>query len=102
MDKLAELQPKQSLVDSYCEVGKDGLRVAETLIRYCAKSVAEHQYLTYGWSAVTRNLDENFAQIYTRFARASRIAQRLPQIKQRSQLWVKNFNAVVDALQRVC
>lgn len=90
-----------SLVNSYCDEFTRGMDVAGTLIRYCAKIVAEHQHLNQGWMAVTRNLDENVANISTRYTKAYRIAQRLPQIKSHAKNWVANFDGVLDALSKV-
>lgn len=92
---------KQTLVSAYCDNGARGIEVADTLIRYCAKIVSEHQNLNYGWTAVTRNLDANVANISSRYNRACKIAQQLPQIKKRAQNWVVNFDAVFDALSKV-
>jgi hypothetical protein len=92
---------KQTLVGSYCDTGTRGIEVAETLIRYCAKIVSEHLNLNYGWTAVARNLDANFTNIYSRYNRACKIAQQLPQIKKRAQNWVDNFEAVFDVLSKV-
>ncbi|KAI6233678.1 RB1-inducible coiled-coil protein 1 [Aphelenchoides fujianensis] len=92
---------KQSAVKAYSDAGESGIRVAETLIRYCAKIVSEHLYLNHGWQAVTTNLDENLAQISTRFGRAFRIAQRLPQIRKHSQVWVSDFQIVFEALSKI-
>jgi hypothetical protein len=101
VDQLHNLPVKSSLVATYCEAGESGIRVAETLIRYCAKIVSEHQYLNQGWAAVTRNLDENVTQVSTKFTRAYRITQRLPQIQKHSHAWVADFHVVFEALSRI-
>ncbi|KAI6218840.1 RB1-inducible coiled-coil protein 1 [Aphelenchoides fujianensis] len=92
---------KQSAVKAYSDAGESGIRVAETLIRYCAKIVSEHLYLNHGWQAVITNLDENLAQIAARFGRAFRIVQRLPQIRKHSQVWVSDFQIVFEALSKI-
>lgn len=101
VEQLHALQIKFSLVSSYFDEFNRGIGVAETLIRYCAKIVAEHQYLSSGWIAVTRNLDENVADIATRYTKVYKIGQRLPQIRKHAQNWVSNFDVVYDALSKV-
>jgi hypothetical protein len=95
------LPVKISLVSSYSDECTHGLEVAETLIRYCAKIVTEHQYLNFGWTAVARNLDENVKNLSTRYGKVYRIAQRLPQIRKTTQNWVANYENVLNVLSRV-
>ncbi|KAI6176387.1 RB1-inducible coiled-coil protein 1 [Aphelenchoides bicaudatus] len=101
VEQLHTQPPKLELVNRYCDAGTHGLEVAETLIRYCAKIVSEHQNLNQGWIAVTRNLDANVLNISTRYNRACKIVQQLSQIKGRARNWVANFDAVFDALSKI-
>ncbi|KAI6236006.1 RB1-inducible coiled-coil protein 1 [Aphelenchoides besseyi] len=101
VDQLYGQQIKQTLVYTYSETGEKGIRMGETLIRFCAKIVAEHQYLSHGWSAVIQNMSENMTQIGHRFTRAYRISQRLPQIRKHSQAWVNDFDPVFEALSQI-
>lgn len=97
----ASSQSRTSSLPAYRELVEKGHRVAETLTRFCAKVVFEHQYLTQGWNAVTSNLDENVSQISTRYTKSYRICQRLPLIKKRAKAWVTDFDTVFKALHRV-
>ncbi|CAD5221168.1 unnamed protein product [Bursaphelenchus xylophilus] len=101
VERVNQQPQKSTLVSQYVQLAEDGTRVSETLIRFCAKSVAEHQYLNQGWNAVTRNLDENVNQLATRYSKASRIAQRLPTIKKKAKLWVTDFELVFNALLKI-
>lgn len=100
-EKLHNSPVKIALVNDYCEEYSQGITVADTLIRYCAKVVSEHQYLNHGWTAIARNLDENFKDTTARYARAYKIAQRLPQIRNHAKNWITNFDAVFDALSKI-
>ncbi|CAD5215210.1 unnamed protein product [Bursaphelenchus okinawaensis] len=92
---------KSTVITKYVDLSKEGLSVSDTLIRYCAKIVTEHQYLNHGWLAVTRNLDENINQLSLRYTKASRIAQKLPVIKKKGKIWVSEFERVFNTMSKI-
>ncbi|KAH7698148.1 CRE-ATG-11 protein, partial [Aphelenchoides avenae] len=101
VENLASQPVTAALGQQYAELGKFGMHAADTIIKFCAKVVSEHQHLNQGWMAVTSNLDDSVTRIQKRFERCRTQSGRLETMRTKGRDLLEGFDQTFDTLKKI-
>uniref|UniRef100_A0A915D3G6 Autophagy-related protein 11 C-terminal domain-containing protein n=1 Tax=Ditylenchus dipsaci TaxID=166011 RepID=A0A915D3G6_9BILA len=101
VEKLDKSATSSSTTAEYTRLGKYGMQVSDTIFKFCAKVVSEHQHLNQGWMAVISNLDDNINKIQKKMDRSMHQCQRLATMRDKGYELLNGFDQVLETLNMI-